>query len=287
MIRPLAATALCAALALAVGSLRADDPPAGPKRLTNDELVKMVTKLGYDVKPLDKTFTQVVMERTGWRSVVSLSLSDDKTLVWFEAGFVTASFPDDVPAETWRKLLAKNDALQPLAFTFNKQRKRLYLMHSIQNADVTPVVLRTHLEAMDLVIEQTQPLWKLSNFVPSVSADGQKQLDALAGKWKVTEMSDQGKELSAEEAAKFGYTFDAGKFELLKDGKSIRRGQLVAATADGTKRLDRYDTNLSAHGIYKLDGDTLTWCYSPTARPTKFAGDTKTLTTLAVLRREK
>ncbi len=285
MIRSLATAALCTALALGSAG-RADDPPAAPKKLTGDELAKMIAKLSYDSKPLDKTFTQVIMDRAGWRSVLSVSVAADGSLVWFEAALTVASFPEDVPAATWRKLLAKNEELLPTSFTFNKDRKRVYLMHAIPNADVTPAVLRTNLELMDRTIEQTQPVWKLANFVPPVSADGLKQLDALAGKWTATALSDQGKELSAE-AAKLSFTFEKDKFSLSKDGKVIRSGQLVAATADGTTRLDRYDTGVSAHGIYKLDGDTLTWCYSTTVRPTKFAADAKTLTTLYVLKRDK
>lgn len=289
MIRSLALAALCAALAPGSAG-RAGDPPAAPKRLTNDELVKMATKLGYDVKPTDKTFTQVTIDRAGWRSVVNVSLAADGSRVWFEAWLLTATFPDDVPATAWRKLLAKNGELYPVAFTFNRDRKRLYLMHSIPNADVTPAVLREALELMDRTVEQTQPLWKLSNFVPPVSDAGLKQLDALAGKWTATALNDQGKEWTAEDAAKMAFTFEKDKFTLLRDGKVLRTGQLVPAPAGalgGESRLDRYDTGTSAHGIYKLDGDTLTWCYSTTARPTKFAADAKTFTTLYVLKRAK
>lgn len=290
MFRLTCATALCAAVASVLAltpASRADDPPAGPKRLTNDELVKMATKLGYDVKPLDKTFTQVILERSGWRSVLRLSLSTDNTVVWMDALLLTTSYPDAVPAETWRKLLVKNDSILPVAFTLNKSSKRLYLTHALPNADLTPALLREHLELLDQTLEQTKDLWKLANFVPPLSAEGRKQVDALAGKWKVVEMNDAGTELSAEDAAKYGYTIDADKFDLLLSAKSIRKGQLVASTAEGTKQLDRYDTGGAYHGIYKLDGDTLTWCYSPTKRPTKFASDKTTLTSLMVLKREK
>ena len=64
------------------------------------------------------------------------------------------------------------------------------------------------MDKLDKSIEQTKDLWKLASFVPAVSTDGAKQLDTLAGKWKVVEMSDAGKELSSEDAAKFGFTFD-------------------------------------------------------------------------------
>jgi uncharacterized protein (TIGR03067 family) len=298
MIRSSPAAVLCAvALLAAVAALgRADDPPAAPKRLTNDELVKMITRFGYEVKVLDKTFTQVTIDREGWRSTVRLSLSADGSNLWLDAWLGTANFPDAVPAATWRKLLARNDSLHPVAFALNKKTGRLYLTHTIPNADLTPALLREHVEVLDKSIEQTQALWKLSNFVPPVSEAGQKQLAALAGTWKAVEMNDGGTQLSAEDAAKYGYKFDKDKFDLLKEGKSTRTGQLVAATEEvpsakpegvGVKQLDRYDTGIVMHGIYKLDGDTLTWCYSSKVRPSKFAGDTQTSTSLLVLKREK
>jgi uncharacterized protein (TIGR03067 family) len=282
------AAALCAVVLLALAAAgRADDPPAGPKRLTNDELVKMVTRFGHEVKVLDKTFTQVTIDRPGWRSVLRLSLSTDGTNIWFDAWLVTTNFPEAVPAETWRKLMARNDGLFPVAFTLNKTTRKLYLTHTIPNADVTPAVLREHLELLDKSLEQTRALWKLSNFVPPVSEDGKKQLEALTGKWKAVEMNDVGTDRSAEEAAKFEYTFDKDTFKFFKDGKALRDGQLVAATGAGVKHLDRYDTGIVMHGIYKLDGDTLRWCYSSRVRPTKFVGDAKTATSLLVLKREK
>jgi uncharacterized protein (TIGR03067 family) len=281
---------VCAAVLYAVAGLALVPAATGadePKRLTNDELIKMVNRFGYDVKVLDKTFTQVAIDREGWRSVVRLSLSTDGTVVWIDAWLLTPRFPDAVPAETWRKLLAKNEAIHPVMFSMNAKSKRLYLMHSLPNADLTPALLREHISLLDKTIEETKDLWKLANFVPPVSADGMKQLGSLSGTWKVVEMNDVGKEISAEEAAKYAYKFDKDKFELTKDGKSIRKGQLVAATTDGTKQLDRYDTGTVVHGIYKLDGDTLTWCYSSSARPGSFAGNAKTSTSLFVMKREK
>jgi uncharacterized protein (TIGR03067 family) len=287
MIRSCRAAVLCAvALVALVAAGWADDPPA-PKKLTHDELVKMVNRFGYEVKALDKTFTQVTIDRSGWRSVVRLSLSVDGTALWFDSWLLTTSFPEAVPAETWRKLMARNDELFPVAFTLNRTNKKLFLTHTIANADVTPTVLRENLELMDRSLEQTRTLWKLSNFVPPVSEDGQKQLATLGGTWAVVEMNETGKELSAADAAKYGYKFDKDRFELLCDGKVIREGQLVAATAIGGKQLDRYDTGGALHGIYKLDGDALTWCYSSERRPTKFAGDDKTSTSLLVLKRGK
>src|SRR5436190_1653959 len=95
-----AAAVLCAVLM--TGSTGRAAEPAKPGKLSNDELVKLFDRLGYDVKVLDKTFTQLRVERSGWTSVIRSSLSTDGTRVWLDAWFVKVNHPEDVPAATWR-----------------------------------------------------------------------------------------------------------------------------------------------------------------------------------------
>jgi uncharacterized protein (TIGR03067 family) len=267
----------------------AQDPSAkadAPAKLTKDGLDKMLEKLGYETKALDKVFTQVTVERPGWVSRLRVSLSNDATRVWLDAWFVTVTRPGDVPAATWRRLAAGNEDVSPAAFSFNPVNKRVYLSHSLPNENVTPITLRKEIEFLDGWVEKTYDLWKLSNFVPEMTTEGEKELATLAGRWRVAEFSDQGKPLAADEAAKFSLVVEKNLFQLQKDGKTFRSGQLVAG-AGGKGHLDRYETSGSVRGLYRLDGDTLTWAYAPGDRPATFAGDAKTLTTLLVLRREK
>lgn len=283
MSRTLAAAALLALAAAAA----AQDPPAkadGRARLTKDALDKMIEKLGYETRPLDPTFTELTVERGGWTTRLRAFLSPDGNRVWLDAWFVTVTRPEDVPAATWRRLLAKNEEMSPAAFSLNATNKRLYLSLSIPNADITPAVLRKEIEFLDAWVEKTADVWKLSNFVPAMTPDGEKELAALAGKWRVTEFSDQGKPLEPAEAARFALAIDKNLFAFTRDGKALRTGQLVAGAG---KHLDRYDTSGSVRGVSKLDGDTLTWAYAPGDRPATLAGDAKTKTTLLVLKREK
>jgi uncharacterized protein (TIGR03067 family) len=270
---------------LTLSSTAAQDPPA---RLSKDGLDQMLGKFGFKTSAVSKTTTEVVIERTGWTSVIRVSLSAEGNHIWLDAYLLTITRPEDVPAAVWKRLLAKNEDVNPAAFMFNATSKRLYLTRLLPNADVTPMLLRQELEYLDGCIEKTADVWRLSNFVPPMTPEGEKLLPALAGTWKVTEFVDQGKPLTAEDAAKFSLTIDKNTFRFVRDGKTlIRRGQLVAGAAGATKHLDRYATDGSVRGIFKLDGDTLTWCYAPGERPTAFAGDEKTKTTLLVLKREK
>jgi uncharacterized protein (TIGR03067 family) len=269
---------------------QAEDPPARADpagKLTKDELDKMLAKLGYETKPLGKSFTEVTLERSEWTSVIRTSLSTDNTHIWFDVYLLTVNHPEEVPAAVWKKLLAKNEEVSPAVFSFNKTNKRIYLSCSIANTEVTPILLRKELEFLDRWVEKTYDVWKLSNFVPPMSEEGEKELGRLSGTWKVSEYNEHGKQLTAEEADKFSLTINKNTFKLMKDGKNVRSGQLVAGAGRGAKHLDRYDTGGSVLGIFKLDDDTLTWCFSPGERPTKFAGDMKTLTTVLILKREK
>jgi uncharacterized protein (TIGR03067 family) len=263
--------------------LSAQDAPA---RVTKDSLDRMLEKLGYETKPLDKVFTQVTIERPGWTSRLRVSLSADGTRIWIDAWFVTVTRPEDVPAATWRRLMAKNEDTSPAAFSFNPVNKRVYLSHSLPNEGVTPVSLRKEIEFLDGWVEKTYDLWKLSNFVPEMTPEGEKELATLAGRWRVSEFSDQGKPLPAEEAARFSLLIEKNTFQFQRDGKTFRSGQLLAG-AGGKNHLDRYETSGSVRGLYRFDGDTLTWAYAPGDRPAAPAGDVKTLTTLLVLKREK
>src|SRR5207244_10001506 len=107
---------------------------------------KMLAKLGYETRALDKTFTQVTLERPGWTSVVRASMSDDNAVVWLDAYLLYVSYPEDVPAGTWKRLVAANEQTAPAAFSFNAKNKRLYLSHPVPNEGVTAVVLRKELE---------------------------------------------------------------------------------------------------------------------------------------------
>src|SRR5262245_54652398 len=183
MIRMFAALALTSlGIALCAFSSHAAEP-ATPKRLSSDELMKMVAKLGYETKLLDKETIQVTVERDGGRSVMRVNLSNDGTMVWADAWFVTVSHPEAVPGTTGMKLLAKNNEINPAAFTMAKQNKRVYLTKPLPNVDVKPADLRKLVEDMDKLIQDNTDLWKLSNFVPPVAEEGLEQLASLEGKW--------------------------------------------------------------------------------------------------------
>jgi uncharacterized protein (TIGR03067 family) len=277
------AAALCAAAALCSAG-RGDDPPK-PVLLSQDDVNKMLTKMGHEF-PASKGPVTLTIDRGTWRSVIRVSTSNDKTRIWLDAGLVTVTRLEDVPTATWRNLLVANEqVVTPAAFSLDPKSRRLYLNLALANENVTPAQLQAEINKLDGLIEKTKDLWKVDNFAPAVSAEGQKELERLAGTWRVTEFDDLGKSLPADEAAQFKLVVEKNQFRLLKGDTLIRRGVLVPGVEDGKPYLDRYHTTGGDRGVYKLDGDTLTWAYSSADRPEKFAGNATT--TVLTLKREK
>lgn len=245
----------------------------------------MLTKMGYEFAPANGS-TTVTVDRGNWRSIIRLWVSTDKSRLWLDAWFLTVTRPEDVPAATWRNLLAANgDVAAPATFSVAPESRRLSLSLIVANDNVAPAQLQAGITRLDGLIEKTKDLWKVDNFAPPVSADGQKELEKLAGTWKVTEFDDLGKPLPADEAAQFKLVVEKNQFRLSRGDIVTRRGVLVPGVRDGKPYLDRYHTNGGDRGVYKLDGDTLTWAYSSAARPEKFAGNETT--TVLTLKREK
>ena len=89
------------------------------------------------------------------------------------------------------------------AFSLEPKSKRLYMTVTVANENVTPAQLQAEITRLDGLIEKTKDLWKVDNFAPPVSAEGQKELERLAGTWTVTAFDELGKPLSADEAAQF------------------------------------------------------------------------------------
>lgn len=286
MTRPAPAAILLALLAGAA-TAPAETPPGG---VTKIELDGILGKLGYEPRKLDDNYTESTVKWKGGTYYVRSALSLDTSRLWFDAYLLTINRPEEVPAATWRKLVFASADTFPVTFSYKPTNQRLYLVHSVPNTAVTPETVRKDVELLVDQVDRTTDLWRLANYVPAMTPEGEKDVAALAGKWRATEFVDQGKPLAPAAAAKFVLTIKENSFELAEDGKAETRAGLLVARAGpvgGERQLDRYTVGGSARGIYKVSDGVLTWCYSPDERPERFAGDAKTRTTLLVLKRDK
>jgi uncharacterized protein (TIGR03067 family) len=122
-------------------------------------------------------------------------------------------------------------------------------------------------------------------------APDKKDLDKLQGTWQMQSGTNEGKEVSADEAAKVKITFEGNK-ATLKDRNSTLK---ATVELDQTAKPATIDFNIekdkeTIKGIYSLEGDNLKLCIAlpGTDRPKEFAskagsGETR----LLVLKREK
>jgi uncharacterized protein (TIGR03067 family) len=118
-----------------------------------------------------------------------------------------------------------------------------------------------------------------------------KEMTALKGEWKLVSRVQNGTETAAETIKNRAITFEDGKYTL-RDGKDI----VVEATftIDPSKDPKVFDLTITTSGnmqlgIYKIDGDTLTFCIGGIGdeRPTDFTCKEASNRTLTKYKREK
>jgi hypothetical protein len=118
--------------------------PAGG--VTDAGLKEMLDGMGYEPRPLSKGYL-LAIKRDTWTIHIQLVLSKDLTKIGMNANLGLVSDAASVPAATWLKLLADNGDIDPSAFYYDKDQKKLYLHRVMDNRAVTPAVLRRQIEA--------------------------------------------------------------------------------------------------------------------------------------------
>jgi uncharacterized protein (TIGR03067 family) len=133
----------------------------------------------------------------------------------------------------------------------------------------------------------------------AAAGDGEKGDKALQGTWKAVKATVSGKE--DKEAGKYRLIFKGDKFTLEYAGKAVAKGQIKLDPSKNPKYIDLAiekgkddaDKGKTIWGIYKVDGDKLTWCSVTSGmndRPTEFEpkmGSPRLLMTLQRVQSEK
>jgi uncharacterized protein (TIGR03067 family) len=124
--------------------------------------------------------------------------------------------------------------------------------------------------------------------------DDAKELEKFQGTWRVTSYLEDGKKRPAEELKNSRLVFQGAQF-LVKQGERIEeRGTQKFVEAKGHRAVDHTITEGAEKGktfpgIYRLQGDTLTYCFAPAGqkRPTAFTSKPGTGYYLIDYQREK
>ena len=123
--------------------------------------------------------------------------------------------------------------------------------------------------------------------------DAEKDLKKLVGTWQevshISHISD-GKERPAADVKSATVVIDAsGKWEALKDGTMYLKGSVKIDASKSPRAADWKidDPDMTALGIYQVDGDTWKHCFAMDKRPTEFGSKDGSGVTYIVLKRVK
>jgi len=121
----------------------------------------MLANLGLEPKPLSKGFL-IAIKRDTWTLNMQLVLSPNLEKLGMNANLGKVDDPDSVTASEWKNLLISNGDIDPSAFYFDKDQKKLYLHRSLDNRAVTPEFLRKQIDNFGDNIKNTADLWKFT-----------------------------------------------------------------------------------------------------------------------------
>lgn len=269
--------------------------------LTPESLETMLVDLAYEPKDVsdkkNKEFLTIATDRNNWKINITLSLSSDRTALWFELYAVQVSDPEADLGDAWFKLLRHNATITPAYFTFNAKTKRLYLMMTVDNIGITAEKLRTLIDQFDGYVRSTANDWNARNFraapvAPPMSPEAQAMAAKLDGTWEVVEEESKGtkSDPAAVKAAEITFTFNKGKVVMkTAQGAHIDATVWILPTAN-PMQFDLYFPANKAieRGIAKLEGDTLTICtaYHGVDRPAEFKTNPEFKGMVRVLKRK-
>ena len=141
------------------------DPPkqaeAPSQSLTDETLKTTLDGMGFEPKKLSKGYL-LVIKQDNWPLNVQIVLSPDARKVGLNANLGKVDELSTVTASQWMELLVSNGDIDPSAFYFDKEQKKLYLHRSLDNRAVTPAVLRKEIDNFAANIRQTEKLWKFT-----------------------------------------------------------------------------------------------------------------------------
>jgi hypothetical protein len=138
--------------------------------LTDDTLKSMLENLGYSVEvsgdkpPKDFKIHESAPDGSlDYTITFELSAGTGSTL-WIFAGLYSIPTDKPPPSSALLALLAKNDEIGPVFFSYSTHNKLLYLNAPTPNVDITPQILRQKIKNFVSNMASTYPLWNVKDW---------------------------------------------------------------------------------------------------------------------------
>jgi hypothetical protein len=158
----------CLGIVMAMCLFLAGGVQAQAAPLTDDTLKAMLENLGYTVTVTgDKAPRHFKVDESApinsldFTITFDLSSAKDATVLWIYAGLYEIPAGKPAPSSALLALLAKNDEIGPIFFSYNADNKLLYLNAPTANVDITPAVLRQKIKNFITKLDSTYSLWNV------------------------------------------------------------------------------------------------------------------------------
>jgi hypothetical protein len=128
------------------------------------QLGEVLRNLGYDPKAFNNSIGTIYyvlsFERDGWTFSMTVSISQDNTLIWFSSPLTEINDVSRISPQGLLKLMEENEKIGPSAFSFRpEQSNRIYLSRPLANQGLTPALFRASFDEFISNVKQSEPLW--------------------------------------------------------------------------------------------------------------------------------
>lgn len=153
--------------------------PAAGVALTDESIRVMLEAMGFQPQRQGDCTYLIELSRGGWKIFVRVSLSPDKSTIWFTT-CVAEVTEANAPAAALLNLLYWNNYYNNVRFAYFKQTHSLCLAMDLPNTNVTPALLRVQLDTFVSIIQGSQDVWDTSKWPKPESKADAKPTDAPA-----------------------------------------------------------------------------------------------------------
>lgn len=171
--------AVAVVLAGVTGFVGAADVPAKGtgKVLTEPDLFDMLENLGYEVltKPKETDAVKRITVKVTRADFpidipMTINLSGDKGTLYFFVNLADLTAEDLAKADRLQKLLELNDVSGKNQFRLNPKSKQLWAARFTENVNMTPAVLKKHVESLATTVAETREHWDTKKWVATDAA---------------------------------------------------------------------------------------------------------------------